>query len=147
MMTEPTLTTHDPAGTSGSVRTGFAVFAMIAALVLGTAAMAFASGGGIGTGGDGEKSGSDRYQREWDSFSQKDKRWARRTSQCESTNDANIHDRSGTYHGAFQFSLSTWKTSPMSPGGDPHKYRWKTQAVVAVKLKHRDGAGHWPVCG
>ena len=42
---------------------------------------------------------------------------------------------------------STWQSSPKSIGSDPHKYSWKTQAVVAVLLKKRDGAGHWPVCG
>ena len=42
---------------------------------------------------------------------------------------------------------STWKSSPKSVGSDPHKYSWKTQAVVAVLLKKRDGAGHWPNCG
>ena len=42
---------------------------------------------------------------------------------------------------------STWKTSPKSPGGDPIKYNYKTQAVVAVALKNKDGAHHWPVCG
>jgi hypothetical protein len=51
------------------------------------------------------------------------------------------------YRGAFQFMKSTWKSSPKSPGGDPIDYRYKTQAVVAVALKNKDGAGHWPVCG
>ena len=121
---------------------------MIVVLSLGTAVTALA-GGGIGTGGGDQTGdgGGNRYDREWDSFSRKDKRWARQTSECESNQDPRIHDGSGTYHGAFQFVKSTWRTSPMSPGGDPHTYNWKTQAVVAVKLKHRDGAGHWPVCG
>jgi hypothetical protein len=42
---------------------------------------------------------------------------------------------------------STWRASPKSPGGDPTAYDYRTQAVVAVALKRRDGAGHWPVCG
>ena len=91
---------------------------------------------------------SDRYQRLWDELSDKNQRWARRTSQCESGGDPNIHGGGGKYHGAFQFRLSTWKASPKSPGGDPHKYSWRTQAVVAVYLKKRDGARtHWPSCG
>ena len=53
----------------------------------------------------------------------------------------------GRYRGAFQFMRSTWKNSPRSPGGDPIAYPYRTQAVVAVLLKRRDGAGHWPVCG
>ena len=39
------------------------------------------------------------------------------------------------------------RRSPKSPGGDPIDYSYKTQAVVAVALKKRDGTGHWPVCG
>ncbi|MDQ3728491.1 MAG: transglycosylase family protein [Actinomycetota bacterium] len=123
---------------------GLAVLAMVAMLILSSATTAFGDGG-IGTG-DGDGDGN-RYTRTWDDFSRKDKRWAKKTSECESGGDPHIHSPGGDYHGAFQFSPSTWKTSPMSPGGDPHKPSWKTQAVVAVKLKHRDGAGHWPVCG
>lgn len=91
---------------------------------------------------------SSKYQRLWDDISKKNKRWARRTSECESGGNRKIHSSGGTYHGAFQFSLGTWRNSPKSPGGDPHRYSWKTQAVVAVHLKKRDGArNHWPVCG
>jgi hypothetical protein len=91
---------------------------------------------------------SPRYQRLWDGISAKNKRWARRTSECESGGDRNIHGGGGTYHGAFQFMKSTWRNAPKSPGGDPHRYSWKTQAVVAVYLKKRDGArAHWPHCG
>ena len=136
---------------AGNIRNGLAVLSMVVTLSLGTAVTALAGGGGVGTGGgdtqDGGGGGGDRYDREWDSFSAKDKRWARSTSECEANQDPNIHDGSGTFHGAFQFMKSTWRTSPMSPDGDPHTYRWKVQAVVAVKLKHRDSAGHWPNCG
>jgi hypothetical protein len=103
-----------------------------------------------GTGGTSETTGTaggDRYDRLWRGLSRKQKRWARRTSECESGGQAKIHGGGGTYHGAFQFRLSTWRTSPKSPGGDPHRYRWRVQAVVAVYLKKRDGAGHWPNCG
>lgn len=149
-MTNHKPTNQDLAGSAGNIRTGLAILSMIAMLSLGTAVTALAGGGGISTGGggDGDKSGTgNRYQEAWDNFSRKDKRWARQTSMCESTNDPKVHGGNGSFHGAFQFMLSTWKSSPMSPGGDPHKYSWKTQAVVAVKLKHRDGAGHWPNCG
>lgn len=91
---------------------------------------------------------SPRYKRLWEDLSDKNKRWARRTSECESGGDRNAHGGGGAYHGAFQFALSTWRNAPKSPGGDPHKYSWKTQAVVAVYLKKRDGARtHWPHCG
>ena len=53
----------------------------------------------------------------------------------------------GLYRGAFQFTRSTWGASPKSPGGDPIAYPYKTQAVVAILLMHRDGTQHWPVCG
>lgn len=91
---------------------------------------------------------SPRYQRLWDGVSDRKHRWARQTSECESGGDRNIHSSNGSYHGAFQFSLSTWRNAPKSPGGDPHRYTWKTQAVVAIYLKKRDGARtHWPSCG
>jgi hypothetical protein len=91
---------------------------------------------------------SPRYQRLWDGLSDRNKRWARRTSECESGKDPRAHGGGGTYHGAFQFMRSTWRNAPKSPGGDPHTYSWRTQAVVAVYLKKRDGARtHWPHCG
>jgi hypothetical protein len=101
------------------------------------------------TGGIGLRVESDggRYARLWEDLGRKNKRWARQTSACESGGNAKIHGGGGTYHGAFQFLKSTWRRAPKSPGGDPHRYSWKTQAVVAVYMKKRDGAGAWPVCG
>lgn len=75
------------------------------------------------------------------------KRWARRVAACESGMNPDILGAGGTYRGAFQFSESTWKNAPQSPGGDPIAFSYKTQAFVAVRLKTRDGAGHWPNCG
>jgi hypothetical protein len=127
-----------------------AVIAMIAGVAT---ADAGASGGGIGTGGGGGGGGADakqagsRYAGIWEGYSQRNRRWARSTSQCESGGDPNAIGGGGKYRGAFQFLRSTWRNSPKSPGGDPIRYSWKTQAVVAVELKQRDGAGHWPVCG
>ncbi len=127
-----------------------ALFA-IAMLALATLVTASAQGGSGGVGGDGgetesQRSGS-KYAQQWDELKKKHKRWARRTSECESGGNARIHSPGGTYHGAFQFLKSTWKSSPKSPGGDPHRFTWKTQAVVAVALMKRDGKGHWPNCG
>ena len=126
-----------------------AVAAMFAGIVTSDAG---ASGGGIGTTGNGGSGGKsakqgDRYAKIWDGYSTSNKRWARRTSECESGGDPNAIGGGGIYRGAFQFLRSTWRHSPKSPGGDPIRYRWKTQAVVAVALKKRDGRGHWPVCG
>lgn len=78
--------------------------------------------------------------------SPKNKRWARRVSECESGRDPNALGAGGTYRGAFQFSRSTWAAAPRSPGGDPIRFSYRTQAFVAVRLKTRDGKGHWPNC-
>jgi hypothetical protein len=126
------------------------VLAMILGLTAVWGATAQAGSGGVGSGGNGGGGGSasDRYDRMWDNLSAKDKHWAHSTSQCEAGQQPRIHGGHGAYHGAFQFMLSTWRNAPKSPGGDPHTRDWKTQAVVAVKLKHRDGArAHWPNCG
>lgn len=127
-----------------------AVVAMFAGLAT---ADAGASDGGIGTtgggGGDSTKSAKSksRYASIWEGYSDRNHRWARRTSRCESGGDPNAIGGGGTYRGAFQFMRSTWRHSPKTPGGDPIDYNWKTQAVVAVALKKRDGRQHWPVCG
>ncbi len=67
--------------------------------------------------------------------------------ECESGSNPRAIGGGGIYRGAFQFLKSTWRSSPKSPGGDPITYSYRTQGVVAVLLKRRDGAGHWPVCG
>ena len=79
--------------------------------------------------------------------SAKNKRWARRVAECESGRDPNARGAGGLYRGAFQFQRSTWKSAPRSPGGDPIRFSYRTQSFVAVRLKMRDGAGHWPNCG
>jgi Transglycosylase-like domain len=74
------------------------------------------------------------------------KRWARRVAACESGMNPDALGADGIYRGAFQFGEGTWKSAPKSPGGDPIAYSYRTQAFVAVRLKGRDGAGHWPNC-
>jgi hypothetical protein len=116
------------------------------------AGSASAGTGGVGSGGHAasgqstERVGT-KYERIWDRISAADKQWAKSTSQCESGGDPDAIGSGGLYRGAFQFTRSTWEASPKSPGGDPIAYPYKTQAVVAVLLKNRDGAQHWPVCG
>lgn len=106
------------------------------------------NGGGTSGGNGGKVARIDaRYERLWSKVSRRNKRWARSTSQCESGRDAKAIGGGGIYRGAFQFLKSTWRAAPRSPGGDPIRYAYKTQAVVAVALKNRDSAGHWPVCG
>jgi len=107
--------------------------------------------GGVSAGSDDATdqapAEASRYQRLWDRVSSRDKRWARSTAECESGRDPNAIGGGGTYRGAFQFMKSTWRHSPKTPGGDPIDYTYRTQAVVAVALKKREGAGHWPNCG
>jgi hypothetical protein len=101
-------------------------------------------------GGGGSSAGSssaDRYARIWLSFGAGERRWANRTAECESGRNPRAIGGGGMYRGAFQFMKSTWRASPKSPGGDPIAYPYRTQAVVAVMLMRRDGAGAWPVCG
>lgn len=115
------------------------------------------SSGGIAVGGGGSTAVGDDsteqnaapagYVRIWDGIPAREKRWARSTSQCESGGDPDAIGGGGSYRGAFQFLRSTWRASPKSPGGDPIDFDYRTQAVVAVLLKMRDGANHWPVCG
>jgi hypothetical protein len=131
------------------------VLPLIAALATLAASIAPATAssgsGGISTGEDtqGEEAPAEaaKYQRLWDRVGRRDRRWARSTAECESGRDPKAIGGGGKYRGAFQFLKSTWRRSPKSPGGDPIDYRYRTQAVVAVALKNRDGAHHWPNCG
>lgn len=135
-------------------RTAFVAVTLTAAMacVLLLAAGARA-GGGLGTtGGDGGKASGQnmtpsKYHRLWDKVGRKDKRWAKRVAECETGNDPNATALNGRYRGAFMFTRDAWKTSPKTPGGDPVDFSYKTQAVVAVHLKKRDGTRPWPVCG
>ena len=125
--------------------------AAIALLALFAGASAASASGGFGTGGGGgdSKGGATapKYVRLWEQTSRRDKRWARNTSECESGGDPKAIGGGGLYRGAFQFMKSTWRASPKSPGGDPIRYTYKTQAVVAVHLKQQQGTSPWPVCG
>ena len=127
----------------------WAVVMAVVAMIAGVASSnADASDGGIGvTSSETKSTSSGKYARYWRNTSRRNKRWARRTSECESGGDPRAIGGGGKYRGAFQFMRSTWRAAPRSPGGDPIRYSWRTQAVVAVALKKRDGRGHWPVCG
>jgi hypothetical protein len=123
-------------------RIGLALAAIVGAVLIPISAARGGSGGTSLKTDDGN-----RYDRLWHDLSRKNRSWAHRTSECESGDDPHAHGGGGTYHGAFQFMLSTWKDAPRSPGGDPHEKRWRVQAVVAVYEKKRDGASNWPNCG
>jgi hypothetical protein len=128
---------------------------LIASAALAVLAMtAFSDPVGASSGGIGRSSGDEpatrsngKYNRIWFGFTGGERRWANRTAACESGRNPRAIGGGGMYRGAFQFMRSTWNRSPRSPGGDPIAYSYRTQAVVAVLLKRRDGAGHWPVCG
>lgn len=135
--------------------TASAAVALIAAFSLAATAHApAASSGGLNAGGEKQSTaktraqkGSAKYKRLWGKTSSRNKRWARRTAECESGRNPKAIGGGGLYRGAFQFMKATWRSSPKSPGGDPVRYPYRTQAVVAVALKKRDGRGHWPHCG
>src|SRR6266516_6100417 len=69
-------------------------FVLAVAVMIAAAASAHASSGGVGSAGSGGTSGGtgsggtasagSRYVQLWDSFSTTDRRWAHRTSECES---------------------------------------------------------------
>lgn len=94
-----------------------------------------------------QKKKADPFLAAYERRSGADKAWATSTGSCEAGNNPGAHNSSGIYHGAFQFLLGTWGSSPGSPGGDPHLYPWTTQAEIALRLRDRDGSGHWPNCG
>ncbi len=132
-----------------------AALTMLAIGAISAAAAGASSSGGVSTltTGGSQPGGAnarvnDRYSKIWTAqVRPAERRWAHRTAECESGGDPDAIGGGGLYRGAFQFMRSTWKASPKSPGGDPIAYSYRTQAVVAVMLKRRDGAGHWPVCG
>jgi hypothetical protein len=136
-----------------STRLLAAAIATALALALGSVAIgsAGASSGGVGSisssPAPAAERGDGKYARLWSRVPPRERRWARRTAECESGGNPKAIGGGGRYRGAFQFMRATWKRSPRSPGGDPIAYPYRTQAVVAVLLKRRDGAGHWPVCG
>jgi hypothetical protein len=147
-MTDPTAQEISPRR-SRSLRAGLVTAAAVALLAGSGATVALAGGGGIGSGGGGgdQSGGGDRYKQEWNAFTEKDQKWARNTSQCESGKNPDAYNPAGPFYGAFQFMRPTWKAAPMSKGNDPRDYNWTTQAVVAVKWMHKAGKDQWPECG
>jgi hypothetical protein len=127
------------------------VLAVVAMAVAAATAQAV-SGGVGGSGGSGVVPGGStqtgpRYARIWYGFTTREHRWAHSTSRCESGGNPKAIGGGGAYRGAFQFTRPAWHNAPKSPGGDPITYTWRTQAVVAVLLKHQLGSKPWPVCG
>ena len=140
-----------PSSRSRSILGALALAAVLTIMLLVAAGSASARSGGIGTDPGGRSGNTNatpaKYDRLWDKVGRKDKRWANRVAHCESGKDPNAVALKGRYRGAFMFTRDAWKTSPKTPGGDPIDYSYRTQAVVAVHLKKRDGTRPWPVCG
>lgn len=132
---------------SGVAIISFAIGADASAQTSGGISVGGSGSAGAGSGSTEGDAAANGYARIWTGIPSREKRWARSTSQCESGGDPDAIGGGGSYRGAFQFLRSTWKASPKSPGGDPIDFDYRTQAVVAVLLKQRDGANHWPVCG
>jgi hypothetical protein len=134
----------------GILLAALAVLAMAFGVLAATATGAYRSGG-VGPESTSERSTatntSPRYTRLYRRTTRREKRWARRTAECESGGNPRAIGGGGAYRGAFQFLRSTWRTSPKSPGGDPIRYTYRTQAVVAIMLKRKMGTRPWPVCG
>ena len=63
---------------------------------------------------------------------------------CESGGNPAAHGGGGRYHGAFQFSLATWRS--LGYEGDPHENSYSVQLEAAQRLQARSGWGQWPRC-
>jgi Transglycosylase-like domain len=125
-----------------------AITALIGGTAVAMSSAALASSGGTGaTSGGDSKGGGGKYERLWRKTSRHNKHWANKTAECESGKNPDAIGGGGRYRGAFQFMRSSWHHAPKTPGGDPIDYGYKTQAVVAVALKKREGTKPWPVCG
>lgn len=66
-------------------------------------------------------------------------------ARCESGGNPTIVSRSGSYHGLYQFSTSTW--AGVGGSGLPSQASADEQTARAKMLYNRSGAGQWPVCG
>ena len=124
-----------------------ALVALIGAAALATGTSAIASSGGVSASSGGDSGGGGKYTRLWRKTSRHNRHWANKTAQCESGKNPKAIGGGGRYRGAFQFLKSSWHHAPKTPGGDPIDYPYRTQAVVAVALKKREGTKPWPVCG
>jgi uncharacterized protein YabE (DUF348 family) len=66
-------------------------------------------------------------------------------AQCESGGNPRAVSAGGTYHGLYQFSVSTWQS--VGGTGVPSQASADEQTYRAQVLYDRGGAGQWPVCG
>lgn len=71
------------------------------------------------------------------------KDWLAKVRNCE-TNNRNISDASGTYHGYYQFDMSSWQGA--GGKGNPRQADRTEQDYRAVKWRLKVGKGAWPNC-
>lgn len=65
-------------------------------------------------------------------------------AQCESGGNPRAVSASGTYHGLYQFSVSTWRG--VGGSGLPSEASAEEQTQRAQALQARSGWGQWPAC-
>ena len=68
-----------------------------------------------------------------------------RLAQCESGANPKAYNPAG-YYGAFQFSLATWHSPPVSMPGDPRDFSYAKQKAGAKRLQAVAGWSPWPYC-
>ena len=66
-------------------------------------------------------------------------------AQCESGGDPTAVSADGTYHGKYQFSVSTWQS--VGGSGLPSQAPEAEQDMRAAMLYAQSGPGQWPICG
>ena len=66
-------------------------------------------------------------------------------AKCESGGRVSVVSAGGTYHGLYQFSVSTWRR--VGGSGLPSQASAAEQTMRAQMLYKAAGAGQWPVCG
>ena len=71
--------------------------------------------------------------------------WAEATAWCESDMGQNPRTNLNGFRGRFQWVMSTWYGA--GGRGDPAAASYEHEAVIAIGLMLREGAGHWPNCG
>jgi len=65
-------------------------------------------------------------------------------ARCESGGNPAARSAGGRYHGAFQFSLATWRS--LGYAGSPTDHGYDAQLAAAKKLQARSGWRQWPSC-
>lgn len=60
------------------------------------------------------------------------------------TYDTTAHSDTGKYHGAFQFSLDTWRS--LGGTGDPHTHTYEQQKAIVKKIPISAYKTQFPTC-